>query len=166
MKTIVVGIGNPILGDDGVGIYIVRNLQKKNFYHNDVCFEEAQTGGMNLLDIIRGYEKAILIDAVSLPGLNQGQIKKFKVEDLQTIHSQNPHDVSFPEALLLANTLGDVEIPKDITIIGVNLKRIPIEFSDSLSNEIKTCIPQAVAFVQKEITKSIAKSMIKQRVDT
>ena len=155
MKTIVVGIGNPILGDDGIGIHIIRDLKNQQHIPSDVVVDEAQTGGMNLLDIISGYDHAILVDAVAIADRAHGEVIRFQIDELPTVHSQNPHDVSLPEALRLAETLGDTNIPKDITIIGVNLKNIPREFSDVLSPEIKKCIPQAVDMVILELQKII-----------
>jgi hydrogenase maturation protease len=151
MKTIIVGIGNPILGDDGIGIHIIRNLKKHQEFPHDVDVAEAHTGGMNLLDVISGYDQVILVDAVSLVDYAHGAVKKFQIDELPTVHSQNPHDVSFPEALHLAKTLGDHQIPKSITIIGVNLKEIPREFSDSLSDEVKNSIPIAVNMILLEL---------------
>jgi len=151
MRTIVVGIGNLILGDDGIGIHIVRSVQKHRQTRDDVTFDEVQTGGMNLLDVIRGYDKAILIDAVSFSEVDHGRVRRFHISDLPTVHSNNPHDVSFPDALLLAEKIGDPDIPDDITIIGVNLGQVPMEFTEELSPHIKECIPTAVSMVLDEL---------------
>jgi hydrogenase maturation protease len=153
MKTIVVGIGNPILGDDGVGIHVIRALQQHQQFPSDITVEEAQTGGMNLLDLITGFDHAILVDAVSFSDCEHGMINRFDISELPTVHSQNPHDVSLPEALDLAKSLGHASIPQTITIIGVNLSCIPKTFSESLSDEIKACIPRAVDLVLYEISK-------------
>ena len=151
MKIIILGIGNPILGDDGIGVYIARELKKQKIKH--VKIDEAQTGGMNLLDLIRGYDKAILIDAIHEKEIKPGTIKRFNIKDVQTMHANNPHDLSFPEALDLAKKLGDQRIPNEIIIIGINLQHIPREFSESLSPEIKQVIPKVIKMVHEELTK-------------
>ena len=151
MKTIIVGIGNPLLGDDGVGIHIVRTFQKTHIVPDEVVFDEAQTGGMNLLDVIRGYEQVILVDAVSLSHLSHGQVIRFRVDELPTVHSNNPHDASFMEALQLARAIGDQDVTNDITIIGINLQHIPRDFCDCLSEEIKGSIPKAVDMINSEL---------------
>lgn len=148
MKTIIVGIGNPILGDDGIGIHVVRTLKKQLTNDSSLCIEEAYTGGMNLLDLLKGYERAILIDAVSFSQMNPGIVKQYALDSFQTIHANNPHDVSFPEALRLAETLGDKQLPKDIVIIGVNVPYLCNEFSESLSPKIQQSIPEAVNLVK------------------
>ena len=64
MKTLIVGVGSPILGDDGIGIAAAR--QCKNLYHRnkDVDVVEIGTGGLSLLDIVQGYDRLILLDAI------------------------------------------------------------------------------------------------------
>jgi hydrogenase maturation protease len=151
MRTIVVGIGNPILGDDGVGIHIIRALRLNRHLPPDIKIDEAQTGGLNLLDLITGFDYAILVDAVSLSGYVHGEISRFDLFDLPTVHSQNPHDVSLLEALSMAEVLGHTSIPRNITIIGVNLEQIPREFSENVSTSIRKCIPKAVNLILHEI---------------
>ena len=153
MKTIILGIGNPILGDDGIGVHIARELKEKHFHLPNVTIDEAQTGGMNLIDLIRGYEKAILIDAVCINNVSHGCIKRFNIQDISTVHSCNPHDVSLLEAIELSKKIGDVTIPKDIIIIGINLNEIPKEFSDTLSPQIASIVPKAIDMVISELKK-------------
>ncbi|MDX1797823.1 MAG: hydrogenase maturation protease [Candidatus Lokiarchaeia archaeon] len=154
MKTIVLGIGNPILQDDGVGIHIANKLKKTINYPN-VKIDEALTGGMNLLDLIIGYDKAILIDAVNIRNEKQGEVKRFLLKDLTSVHSDNPHDVSLAEAIELAKNLGEKRIPKEIILIGIVLKKIPYEFGENLSQNIAAAIPKAVDMTLKEIKKIV-----------
>lgn len=151
MKTIIVGIGNPILGDDGIGIHVLHQVQKKIGNLNDVFFEEAMTGGMNLLDLMTGFEKAILIDAVRLSNEPVGSVKRIDLNEVQTIHSCNPHDVNFKEAITLAERLGETSIPKKIIVIGIVLSTIPLDFSEELSEPIKMAITKATQMVLSEI---------------
>src|SRR5512136_1107161 len=80
MKTMVLGIGNPILRDDGVGLHVIEALRKR--VHNPtVTLETATTGGLNLLDLLRGYEKVILVDAVNQEEGKPGEVKRFTLSD-------------------------------------------------------------------------------------
>ena len=152
-KTIVVGVGNKILGDDGVGIYVVNQLRKqvKNL---DVTFEEAATGGLNLLDIIVGYDKAVIVDAVKSNNGEHGVVKRFSLDNFDTMHSCNPHDVSLIEAIDMAKKIGENRIPREIVVIGIMMKDIPFEFSDCLSDEIAMAVPKAVEMTFNEIRKN------------
>jgi hydrogenase maturation protease len=154
MKTIVLGVGNPILRDDGVGLHVANQLKQ---YVNDsnITIDEATTGGMNLLDLIIGYDKAILIDAINIKGAKDGDVKRFLLNDLSTVHSDNPHDVSFMEALKLAKRLGEKNIPSEIVIIGIVLKKNPYIFGEELSPKIASAIPKAMKMTLNEIKKDI-----------
>jgi hydrogenase maturation protease len=105
---------------------------------------------MNLLDLILGYDKAIIIDAINIKNANDGDVKRFLITDFSTVHSNNPHDVSLIEALKLAEHLGEKRIPNEIIIIGIVLRNIPHEFGDKLSKKIAAAIPKAVELTLTE----------------
>ena len=126
MKTIIIGVGNPILSDDGVGIHVIKQI-KQHINDPNVVIEEALTGGMNLLDLILGYDKAIIIDAVKISNGQNGEVHRYKLSDLSAIHTCNPHDVSFVEAITLAKKLGEEHIPHEIIIIGISMTEMPYE---------------------------------------
>ena len=154
MKTIVLGVGNQILGDDGVGVHVANEL-KKHIQNPDVIIDEAITGGMNLLDLILGYDKVIIIDAVKTETRENGEVKRIPLNDFSTMHSCNPHDVSLVEAIKMATKLGETRIPKDIIVIGVMIKQIPCEFGEKLSKNIAAAVPKAVQMTLNEIKNEI-----------
>jgi len=150
MKTIVLGVGNPILQDDGVGLHVIEAVRKKHLADPDVSIDTACTGGLNLLDMIRGYEKVILVDAVTREHDSPGAVKRFIMQDAASLHSSNPHDVSLAEALSLAKELGETQLPKEIIIIGIVVRRA-LDFGDQLSKEVKRAVPTAVRMVLSEL---------------
>ena len=150
MKTIVLGIGNPILGDDGVGVHVANEL-KKQIQNPLITIDEAITGGMNLLDLILGYDKAIVIDAVKTKDEENGEVKRIPLGNFSTMHSCNPHDVSLTEAIQMAKKMGEDRIPKEIIVIGVMMKEMPCEFGEKLSNKIAAAVPKAVEMTLNEI---------------
>jgi hydrogenase maturation protease len=152
MKTIVLGIGNLILGDDGVGIHVANEL-KNHINDPTITIDEAITGGMNLLDLILGYDKAIIIDAVKSDKGEHGTVKRIPIGDFNTMHSCNPHDVSLMEAIQMAQKMGETRIPKEIIIIGIMMKNIPCEFGEHLSTTIAKAVPEAIQLTLKEIEK-------------
>lgn len=157
MKTIVLGVGNPILRDDGVGVHVVKQL-KQHINDPNVTIDEALTGGMNLLDMIRGYDKAILIDAIKIKHAQPGEVKRFLLSDFSSIHSYNPHDVTLLEALRLAEKLGEDKIPHEIVVIGVVLEEMPLEFGEHLSSTVAAAVPKAVEMTLYELGKNLNKS--------
>ena len=154
MKTIVLGVGNQILGDDGVGVHVANEL-KKHIQQPDVAIDEAITGGMNLLDIILGYDKAIIVDAVKTETGKKGEVKRIPLNDFSTMHSCNPHDVSLTEAIEMAKKMGETGIPQEIIVIGVMMRHIPCEFGEKLSKDIAAAVPKAVEMILHEIKKDM-----------
>jgi len=153
MKTIIIGVGNPILCDDGVGIHVVKQL-KHLIDDPNVTIDEALTGGMNLLDLLLGYDKAILIDAINIKNAKNGDVRRFILNELSPVHSNNPHDVSLVEALELAEKLGEDRIPREIVVIGIVLKEMPYLFGEKLSSEIAKAVPKAVKMALSETKKT------------
>lgn len=152
-KTIVLGIGNPILQDDGVGIHVANELKKHIIDRPDVTIDSAFTGGMNLLDMMVDHDRAILIDAVKLRDKKPGDVDMFELGELSAFHTNNPHDVSLPQAIEMAKRLGERRIPDDIKLVGINLGELPYEFGENLSIEIKKAVPKAVKLVKEEVKK-------------
>jgi hydrogenase maturation protease len=150
MKTIILGVGNLILGDDGVGVHVVNKI-KKHIQDPNITVDEAITGGMNLLDLILGYDKAVIIDAVKSEKYKEGTVKRIQLNDFNTMHSCNPHDVSLIEAIKMAKKLGETKIPSEIVIIGIILNEIPCEFGEKLSKDIAAAVPKAVEMTLNEI---------------
>jgi len=163
MKTIILGVGNHILGDDGVGVHVANEL-KTRIHYPDITIEEALTGGMNLLDLLLGYDKAIIIDAVKTETGENGEVKRIPLSDFSTMHSCNPHDVSLTEAIEMAKKMGEKRIPKEIIIIGIMMKQIPCEFGEQLSETIAAAVPAAVEMILAEITKGKTVPQNKSRI--
>ena len=142
MKTVIVGVGNPILGDDGIGIYVARDLKGKL----DADIREGYTGGLNLLDLILGYDKAILIDAVYLEDMEIGEVKVMDINELGTAHSTNPHDATLMEAIEMSRRMGEEMIPSEIILVGIRIERVE-EFSEILSEKIRGSVGVAAGVV-------------------
>ncbi|MFC1750966.1 hydrogenase maturation protease [Pseudomonadota bacterium] len=153
MKTIIIGIGNPLLGDDGVGVHVAQLLQTR-IQNPSITVDEAFTGGMNLLDLIKGYEKAILIDTIQRKNQKIGTVARYDLSDLPTIHSHNPHDTSLVEAISLAKNLGDDQIPEQIIIYGIAIHHPCTEFTEEMSPSIQEAIPNIINMIISDIESS------------
>ena len=152
MRTIIVGVGNPILGDDGVGIHIIRRLMETADLP-DTDIEEVYTGGMNLLDLLIGYDRAIIVDAVTIPGSNVGDVRRLDLDDLPSRHTLNPHDTGLKEAIDLSKKAGQEAIPEEIIIIGVGIDPVDT-FGEELSPEVEGSIGKALEMINEEIDRS------------
>jgi hydrogenase maturation protease len=166
MKTIVIGLGNPILGDDGVGWKVIDEIKKqltplpsppaplpsgegcrRRGEGNEVDFECLSLGGLGLMEHLIGYQRAILVDAFASEDL-PGSILILKLSDLpnySAFHTTSAHDVSLQNALELGKSMG-AQLPDDINIVGIVTKRIH-DFSEELSTPVADAVPFAAHIV-------------------
>ncbi len=153
-KTLVIGIGNPILSDDGVGIHIVRLLEKKYSNTPELEFEEVSIGGLSLVERFIGYSNVIMIDGLALQGGTPGDVYKFSIDDFRTtIHTYCAHDCNLATAYdLLKTELGEDKLPQVVTIIGIEVENIS-DFSESLSETVQKAVPEAIAIIEQELEK-------------
>jgi hydrogenase maturation protease len=147
MKTLVVGLGNPILGDDGVGWKIAEEV--KNLLPADSCadVECLSLGGISLMERLIGYPRVILIDSFALDE-PLGSILMLKLGDLpnySAYHTNNPHDTSLQDAIAMGKALG-ARLPDDVMVVGIATKRIH-EFKEKLSPSVAEAVPLAAKFV-------------------
>ena len=96
--TLVLGLGNTIITDDGVGIYIAR-LIRERLSSSGVLVQEASVGGFELIDLLRGFRRAIIIDAIYTGQNEPGALVRLKPENLQSGSALSRHQISLPEAM-------------------------------------------------------------------
>ena len=148
-NVVIIGLGNPILGDDGVGWRVADMikdlLSRQTTLRQQVDIETLSLGGLSLMEKLIGYDRAILIDAINLGQKPLGGIYSFDLKDLpdlSTGHTTAAHDTSLQTALEIGRALG-LELPEDITIIGIEAK-VDYAFSEEISPDVARSIPQAV----------------------
>lgn len=147
MKTLVLGLGNPILTDDGVGIYVERQAAA-HWTGDGVDFKEAAVGGLRLLEVIVGCERMILVDAIITPGGRPGEVSCLGMGDVQaSLHAGSTHDLSLPGALALGRAMG-LTLPRDeaIAIVAVEVDDV-LTFGETCTPAIAAAIPRAVGVV-------------------
>lgn len=150
-RTVIIGLGNPILTDDGVGIHVVRAVAAQ-CQRDDVTFAEASVGGLRLLDVIAGYERVIMVDAIQTRDGKAGNLYRLHPSDLEaSLHSGSMHDLSLPGALALGRGMGMV-LPDDeaIVIIAIEAEDVLI-FGEVCTPAVATAIPRAVEAVLAEL---------------
>jgi len=147
-KIRIIGVGNLLLRDEGVGIHVARELQK-NDLPSGVEVLDGGVVGIGLMDYLRGPAKVLLIDAAEM-NLKPGSVVRFtpeEVKDEKVGPKFSSHDIGLLEVLELAKALGDC--PSEVVIIGIQPKEI--SWGTDLSPEVKASIPKAMEGVLKEI---------------
>lgn len=149
MKTLIIGLGNPILGDDGVGWKVVEAVQshikRRNLPIECDCLS---LGGLTLMERMLGYERVILVDAVVTGQNPAGSVQVIPLDALPNPsagHSTSAHDTSLLTALQAAQLMGWAT-PREIQVVSIEAKQI-YDFSEELSSPVAAAIPQAVQAV-------------------
>lgn len=135
-KTLVLGIGNDILTDDGIGPKLCDFL-KGQCLTESIDFEKLNVGGLEVLEFINGYETVVFIDAIKTRNGKIGDVYRFTTDDFkETLHLSNLHDTNFITALELGKSLG-FQIPGKMIIIAVEIKEDMV-FSSSFTKELSS----------------------------
>jgi len=124
MPTIVLGLGNPYLGDDGVGWRVIDALEVllKSTSRENIHIDRVSLGGLALMERLVGFDRAVLVDAFQPVSARPGTVHRLTVADLPTLHSNSAHDASLQDALLLGERLGAV-LPKEILIYAIEVNK-------------------------------------------
>ena len=150
MKTLVLGLGNPILGDDSVGFRVIQGLKDK-FSHPGLTLMESSASGLGLLDLITGYDKVIIIDAIQTEGGQAGKIYRLNTENFSgTRHLASPHNINLATALELGKKLG-IALPQQIIIFAIEVVDVTT-FSEKCTPEVEQAIPLAVSMIAEELS--------------
>jgi len=138
-KILILGLGNDILTDDGIGPRLARDLSKI-FTRPDIIFNYASCGGLEIMEYIKGYRKVIFIDAIRSENGKPGEVYHFIPSDFrETSNISNLHDINFLTALKMGELL-DIDLPSDLHIIAVEIIS-DLEFSEELSAELEEAYP-------------------------
>jgi hydrogenase maturation protease len=168
MKTVVIGLGNPILMDDGVGIKVAREIKDRlrglSLFMDGaarshrmgtvpgVTVKEAGAGGMRLMDELIGYERALIVDAMVTGTCKPGTLHELSLSDLVcTRNMVCTHDTNLPTALEMGRMLG-LSLPSDIRIWGIEAVEVE-SFGEELTEEVAAAVPEAVDRIMAEIYK-------------
>ena len=155
-KTRIIGLGNSILTDDGVGIYAAREVGRRLAEAvPGACVDivESEVAGFALMELMAGWDQVILIDSIQFDGLQPGTVVRIEPEDLHTsLRLRSVHDINLPTALELGHRLG-LDMPAKLTIFGIQAKDA-LTLGESLTDAAERGLNEAVDLVLKEIRDS------------
>ncbi len=147
VRRVIVGVGNLLLKDEGIGVHVVRALQELNLPH-DIQVIDGGTS-LDLPYYLKDVDKLIIIDAVKAGG-KPGVIYRFRPHDLN-IESKgiiSAHELGLGQSLKIMSLIG--REPKEIVIIGIEPKEI--DWGTEVSAELQQKIPEIVNVVLGEIS--------------
>ena len=154
MKTLLIGLGNPILGDDGVGWVVAEqvraalsNPQSAIRNPQSVEVDSASLGGLSLMERLTDAERVILVDAIFTGRQPVGTVRRFLLDELPDLsagHSASAHDTSLRNALQVGRDM-HVPLPEDENVIIVTIEAKAVyDFSQELSPAVAAAVPLAL----------------------
>jgi hydrogenase maturation protease len=149
MRTVIIGVGNPMRGDDGVGLQVARELRERLAGEAAVDVVELCAGGLRLMEAMAGYERAIVVDAMESGGA-PGTVRRLDAGSLaETRNASSTHDGSLADALRLGREAG-LRIPDDIRIWAVEAGDVAT-FGEGLTPRVEAAVGAVVAAVCREV---------------
>ncbi len=145
---LILGLGNPLQGDDGVGNRIVRELEQRNL-PDDVEVLDGGTPGIGLLNLFEGRERVIIIDAAEM-GLDPGEFRCFAPGDVTLTGSTQRfslHRSGVADALALAREL-KIELPP---IVFFGVQPASVAWRDGLDPQVQAAVPPVIEAVLKQV---------------
>jgi len=150
MKIIIIGLGNPILGDDGVGAIVVNMLKEQIDIDDSIEIRIEDVGGLELAEIILGYDAAIIVDAAITQKHPVGTVFVKDIDEYPyTAHTANPHDINLIMGVSLFRRFFPEKVPNKIIVVGIEINANNLKFSNVLSPEIKNAAEKAVGTILK-----------------
>ena len=148
-KIAIIGIGNLVMGDDGVGIHVVEALGREDLPPHVGVFDCA-TRAFDVLESIDGTEKAVIVDACKRNNA-PGTIYRFRLDPAGDVADESfnlsLHDINFTDALRAGREI--YRLPHDIVIIGVEPGLL--DWGTELSEGVKSALPRIIEAVRAEV---------------
>ena len=139
------------MGDDGVGIQIVRMLKQKFQSNSNLEFKELSVGGLRLVEEMLGYEEVIIVDSIESNAAQVGQVREFSPDQFKgTEQASSPHVTNFATAFELYRKLEPSEIPDKVRIFTIDISS-EFSFREGLSLPIKKAASKLVDMIGREI---------------
>ena len=147
---LLVGLGNPIMGDDGVGTFVIRALKEKIPQRTGLEFKELSVGGIRLIEEMLGYDTVFIIDSIASKDTS-GQIHEFSPEQFKgSQYESSPHTTNFATALDFYKKLQPSRIPRSIRIFTIDINS-DFTFSATLSPEVHAAALRLTEQIVREI---------------
>ncbi len=140
--TVIIGMGNPQLSDDGVGIVVARAVGERLKQRMHLTVTELHTGGIRLMEAMAGFNRAVVVDAM-VSGAAPGTLHRFDPEDfITTKNTFSSHDTDFATAYELGRMAG-VHLPEQFSFWGIEVREFDL-FGEKLTDEVAAAVSGAV----------------------
>ncbi len=147
-QTMVMGVGNLLLSDDGVGIHVIHHLQKEGGLGEEIRLVDGGTCGLDLLQYLEGVERLVIVDAARM-GQPAGTIRRIEGEQVPAFLGlkTSPHEINLPELLFAARLIGIY--PQQVVVFGIQPESLEtgLELTPAVQAQVETIIRRVKAEV-------------------
>jgi len=144
-RSLIIGLGNPILTDDAVGLAVAR-LVHERLADPETELAELAVGGLELVERLAGYERVVIIDAIRTEGGEVGECRRVELDGPESSRrTAFTHEVGLSEGLELARRLG-MELPQKLSIYAIEIAD-PYTVSEEMTAEVRAAVPRAAEMI-------------------
>ena len=144
---ILVGLGNPIMSDDGIGLVVSRRVHRRLAGYD---LDLACGAGLHVMDAILGYNRAIIIDSMVTGSVPAGSVVRIDPgRGMETRRAGHSHGVGFFEAIEIAKAC-DAPLPEEILVYGIEVKD-PFTIGEQISEGIMDKLDEIVDFIVGDV---------------
>jgi hydrogenase maturation protease len=153
MRTLLLGMGNPFLSDDAVGVRLATDFKAATGPGRDLDYvEECSVGGLNLLELICGYDRAVVLDSLETSPAVPGAWHRFTAEALRdTVHLTNIHDTNLGTALAFGRRIG-LSLPADVNI---HIFAVEVQEARTFAERMTPALERAYPRLKTDIFKAL-----------
>lgn len=149
MKTLIIGVGNPIAGEDSFGIAVATRIEEVLGNREDIFVDYCIESGIRLAEKIIGYDRVIIIDAIRTREKYGSKIVVLNIDEWNDIVFKSPlsaHDIDFLTALKIMKSSFEDALPKEILVVGYVLSR-DLSFTDKVPANFYNYVNEAVEMI-------------------
>jgi len=149
LRTLILGLGNPILSDDAVGLLVARSLFER-IGGEDVDLIEAATSGLQAVQLLSRYDRAVIIDSIQ-DEAKVGEVRRLEVDELGTSPLHSSHGGGLGQAVRLAQQLG-MRLPDPLLVYAIAVADLHT-FAERLTPELERALPSMTQQIASDLTR-------------
>ncbi|MBN1110417.1 MAG: hydrogenase maturation protease [Methanomassiliicoccales archaeon] len=144
---LVLGIGSPLICDDGLGFRVVDALRDLDI--PDLDLDQQSVSGLDLIEIMMDYKKVVVVDAIISGQYPAGTVMLLQPEDFKNaVHGSSPHEANIHMAIELGRRLSPQRMPRDIEFVAVEVNDV-WTVTDRMTDDVEAAVPRTVEAVLK-----------------
>ena len=145
-RLLLLGLGNDILTDDAVGLFVVREVGRRLAGQENLEVRETTEMGLALLDFITGYPAVVIVDSIQTGRVAPGFLHELDAAALNQLTGRTPHFVGVSETLALGRHLG-LPMPEQVRIFAIEVED-PFTLGTALTPALQAALPDIVARIR------------------